>query len=1246
VKQLELQRSMRKQKASSAATVAAAVAARTATVSGPTSSERTCSTTSGAVEQQRQQQQQQQQLTAAPPSREPSSGTPQELCYGVRTPAADTNTACSAGDSVAQASARAVAARVAAGPTAAAPCAIVPLQLLQPLPLPAPAAQQDVHTLFDIWECDADAARGARPAPPLPTAGGAAWPLADDTPSFEFMDSLLDAPLPGDDAFLSDMLGAQHTGTLTPFPARFDGGSAAELRQRFNAAAFNGAFDAFSLGDAARGNASSAAAAAAAASGFAQHSAALPYRADVILKLHNVLPEHLPPELAPALFGWWASAPLAMEGHVRAGCTLLTVDALLLGNDPAAVAAAAGKQAAPPAGGGSAAELVAALLRSGAGEFLRSKRWSLAVDGRSVHVEQGGFIRPEGGDDAVPPPPPPLRLLLPVALLSTAPGRVSLRVSLAATLAGELHCRLHGQSLAVDVAADADDNAFVVLPPTGVEGVALLSLHAAADALAGRARPVLLTTDAMIVRELSVLSSDVARAPPGAARLRVQETVERTVTLMGYALHAGASADVLYAAADVALRRGWVHTSTRLLHTLHALMQRDAAPEEACANLSEEAALLREFYSSAALRQLTSLTVTAFITLVVLDIGTFAAMVQPDRFASLHDREAVLALLPTPSFEQCLLLLQFVGAQTYVKTACWVSRAALLLVSFVPAARRVYARHHEAILAAFWVLNYLSSTAVAEYRLRHTYGLVVWPSSPKSWLASNLIIVIASASTPMRFRAKAAVLMLRFMLTALSSLGGLPVWMTGSRPYIHTAYTAATVAACMLVCYASEARALRAWRAARAPPSARRLFSGHNTLLHSAVASAVPELVALTLALSGPKHVFGKPASRGFGGITPLHLAATLPHADIAQLLTAHSADASLAWFTCRTASDVAGLGTLAGMTPAMVALAGAAQPFNALRDALLARLPDYPELAAERAVSPSHSDGGAAAAGRVSGAAKSDAAPAPQAHEVTPAEYSAWCFVHDRVFVAIIAFSQNWRSLVTLWRAANVRDAAFAEQVASTMRPSEILVVGSSSFFNTRTGAYVALETLPWPIIQQYAATWFRTFFFTRLLGNVMLFSAMVVPRLRPWASRHFGSIYFVAAMLEVSHSPLAEYLALYRPHGIVLDYCWMFAAEHFASFLVLSGIFVRGTFSAAGSVRLNMAMVWIRMLCFCGCLLLSPVAMRTVALRSPHVLGQLAVSLATTATVPWNDRRLHALAAKATAAAATKRNKLVKQA
>jgi hypothetical protein len=155
------------------------------------------------------------------------------------------------------------------------------------------------------------------------------------------------------------------------------------------------------------------------------------------------------------------------------------------------------------------------------------------------------------------------------------------------------------------------------------------------------------------------------------------------------------------------------------------------------------------------------------------------------------------------------------------------------------------------------------------------------------------------------------------------------------------------------------------------------------------------------------------------------------------------------------------------------------------------------------------------------------------------------------------------------------------------------------------------------------------------------------VVPRLRPWMGRHFASIYCIAAVLEVAHSPLAEYLALYRPHGIVIDYSWLFAFEHFVAFLLLSGIFVRGTFSAAGSGGVNVALTWIRMLCFCGCLLLSPVTVRAVALRSPHVLGQLAVALVTTAAAPWNNRRLRAIAAKDTAAAkGVKLAKLAKQA
>jgi hypothetical protein len=392
VKQLELQRNVRMQKkqgeraagrasgagsasaaasaaaSTAAAAAAAAAAARSATVSGPSDTERTYSGTArGAVVEQ-----QQRRLLSRRGGQLPSSGSLQEpLYYGARPPAADDTTACAAGAGAAQASTCAVAALVA---TAAIRAPLVRK--------PAPAPQQAVNGMFDIWACEEDA-----PAPPL---------AADVPPSSfsqSYMDSLLDAPLlDGGDASVLDAQRVADGAFGSAGGADRGSASSSEdllLQQQqrsFNDAAFDAAFfDAFSLSGSSAGSAGSAAAAVedalAAAGIFAQNGAAaaplpLPYRADVVLKLHDVLPDQLPPALAPALLDWWASAPLVMEGHVRPGCTLLTVDVLLRGHDPAAALGRGG-------GGGGAAQLVEELLRSAAGDFLRSKRWKPGAEWRA-----------------------------------------------------------------------------------------------------------------------------------------------------------------------------------------------------------------------------------------------------------------------------------------------------------------------------------------------------------------------------------------------------------------------------------------------------------------------------------------------------------------------------------------------------------------------------------------------------------------------------------------------------------------------------------------------------------------------------------------------------------------------------------------------------------------------------------------------------------------------------------------------
>jgi hypothetical protein len=601
----------------------------------------------------------------------------------------------------------------------------------------------------------------------------------------------------------------------------------------------------------------------------------------------------------------------------------------------------------------------------------------VGVGGAVLHVQRGGVLQaPDAADAAAIAAagaalPLPLPLLRPLALLSTAPARLALPRRAAAAA---LHCRLHGQSLAIRT-----DAASILVPSTGgAEGVALFSLAPNDDAqqllLPGRARAVLLCADAGIVAECASLAADLGGIASGdaAALAAAEEAVERAVTLLGYALRPDASQEVLLAAAEMALRRGWVATSRRLL----------------------------------------------------------AALPRAARCCSAADVDDAAA----------------------VKQAAQQDAA----------------------------------------------------PQPQS------------------------------------------------------------------------------------------------TLLHAAVASGAPQLVAAVLALrTNWRHAaVGEPASRAGGGVTPLHLAATLPSPDCAALLTAHSPDAALAWFTaaCVPAS-LAGLQRDGHLTPAAVATRGAAAPaFARLRADLISRLRT-----------------------------------AEEERELSAQEYAAWCFEQNRRIVAVIAISQLCRGLVTLSRARSVVLAGAAADVAGTLRGSELLVLSGTRFFDASSGAAVALEALPWPLLQRYASAYITSFFFTRLPGNGLLFLAVLLPRLRAWTARHFGAIYCAATLLEAAHAPVAEYVALYRPHGLVISYFWTFGGEHVGAFLLLSGVFVRGTFGAMETARGNAALVITRFLLLCGCAVLAP----GVAARSAQVQLHAVVSLLTLASMRWNLRRLRRLAAAARHAA-----------
>lgn len=349
----------------------------------------------------------------------------------------------------------------------------------------------------------------------------------------------------------------------------------------------------------------------AAATGAPGVSAFVPRQEQMQLKLHDAAPRAVPPALAPALAEspCWSAQPIALEGSVRPGCTLLTIDALLpviemrrsaaltaalsLSSDSAAQADAESAASAKTPAEPEAAAVARALLRSDAGDALREQRWSVMLPGSGgcAHVAVGGKVTAEA---ALGPPTPRLPPLRPLALHVSGDG-VEARVvrgidAPAPGCAGPVLCRLHGQNVermtAYPPPADADGtrsrSSLKAAPgrqlgvrlPEGLdsEGVALFSVaYPGYGPGEARARPVLLTRDAAIAAEVAQLADEVDASPPGTSE-EAEEAAEALVACVGHALRPGAPIEVLMPAAEAAMRRGWAATSARLLTAMRATL--------------------------------------------------------------------------------------------------------------------------------------------------------------------------------------------------------------------------------------------------------------------------------------------------------------------------------------------------------------------------------------------------------------------------------------------------------------------------------------------------------------------------------------------------------------------------------------------------------------------------------------------------------------------------------------------------
>jgi hypothetical protein len=322
----------------------------------------------------------------------------------------------------------------------------------------------------------------------------------------------------------------------------------------------------------------------------------LPWRASAVLKLPAVASPvvtlartGLRAEALPT-GGAAGGAPAQLLAAVRPGCTLLSLDALLLvplAVPPRAPHGVASSWLAPGAGGAAAAltALLAAAPRLAAqarlpGGVRLELPCSAAVafadadagPGAPARVVAAAAAAPHSAAAAAQQPP----RLHPRALLSTRAGELLLEGAPPCEGCVRVWLRVNGQYLAASATAAAAANGAlrVALPTTGVSGAAVLEL----DGGGGTGCAVLLlTADAKVAAEVAagggaMSAAEVERAVwgVGCALALVQAHVARGTPR-------GARAAIAAAGAAAAIRCGWTHA---LRACLAAAVAADAAARD------------------------------------------------------------------------------------------------------------------------------------------------------------------------------------------------------------------------------------------------------------------------------------------------------------------------------------------------------------------------------------------------------------------------------------------------------------------------------------------------------------------------------------------------------------------------------------------------------------------------------------------------------------------------------------------
>ena len=249
------------------------------------------------------------------------------------------------------------------------------------------------------------------------------------------------------------------------------------------------------------------------------------------IKMHELSPAQLPPQVAQAVRAWLGPAVLDALSYVRPGCTLLEVHALTWRDAPVGAAGPAALKAALGAAG--------------------------AAGGIDVSTSVG----------VASTPLPPLR---PAAVCSAAASSMALASAAPAAADGVLRAFCCGRTLALQARAQRGRSVALRLPPAaaGLEGLLMVQLEEdgnGSESGSGSGneygfRPVLLTRDAAVAAEVAAAldrCDDVAEA-------------EGCVLALGHALTAGAPAAVVRLAARLAAARGWGATLAHLRALLAA----------------------------------------------------------------------------------------------------------------------------------------------------------------------------------------------------------------------------------------------------------------------------------------------------------------------------------------------------------------------------------------------------------------------------------------------------------------------------------------------------------------------------------------------------------------------------------------------------------------------------------------------------------------------------------------------------